>query len=62
MDFIEWGGGKGADAPFNTEITIGGVSRNTVGKKKRKRTNLEKPVRVGGWIEAEDGLWEWKPP
>ena len=53
-------GGKGADAPFNTVIKK--VNRNTISKNKKKRIDLEEPKRVGGWIEVDGRLWEWKPP
>ena len=51
---------KGADAPFNTVIKK--VNRNTISKNKKKRLDLEEPKRVGGWIEVDGRLWEWKPP
>ena len=64
--YYRMGGGKGADAPLDTCSTgiasNSGSSRNSVGKKKKKRQDRGPAVRIGGWIEADDGMWEWKPP
>ena len=60
--YYRTGGGKGADAPFDKEVSTSGSSMNTVGKKKKKRADLGPPLRIGGWIEADERMWEWKPP